>query len=342
MRDVDASAPPLQSPRQQKTAYGEGFMKSLRGILTSVLLLSAAGGASTPVLGQAAGENGPARIVWAAHKVPETPYNGVNRPIWHIADILKAHAGKQSWDQQILLTRDYDGHYISMAPGEKTKCQFYADDRTFGWIYSGQVKITIDGQQPFTATKGYLFDVAPRLSYCMENTGSEPVVFYRSTPAGQVPSYPENETPTPVKGYRYDKARITSTGGYEGANQPFLDFNAYAAGGGKSRDFAFDGHTSAHIIRAKEITALPPSTSWGHFHENMVEAWVVIEGKLDVLISGEPLVKGETGDVINANEERWHRATCEPNTGSCTRLAMTPRNKEGQVHYFQTDQPAGN
>ena len=48
------------------------------------------------------------------------------------------------------------------------------------------------------------------------------------------------------------------------------------------------------------------------------------------------------GDVIQATNERWHRATCHPNTGSCTRLAMTPRNKEGQVHYFQTDQPPGN
>ncbi len=135
----------------------------------------------------------------------------------------------------------------------------------FGWIYSGQVKITIDGQQPFTATKGFLFDVAPRLSYCLENTGSDPVVFYRSTPAGQVQSYPESETPTPIEGYVYEKAKITSTGGYEGVNQPFLDFNAYAAGGGKSRDFAFDGHTAAHIIRAGAIAQLPPDTSWGHF-----------------------------------------------------------------------------
>jgi quercetin dioxygenase-like cupin family protein len=140
----------------------------------------------------------------------------------------------------------------------------------------------------------------------------------------------------------YEKARITSTGGYEGVNQPYLDFNAYAAGGGKSRDFAFDGHTSAHIIRAGALTKLPPETSWGHFHENMVEAWVVIEGQLTVLISGVGLVKGETGDVIQANSERWHRAGCEPNTGPCTRLAMTPRLKEGQVHYMQTDQPAGN
>jgi mannose-6-phosphate isomerase-like protein (cupin superfamily) len=296
-----------------------------------------------PALAQAGKDNGPSRTVWAAHKLQETPYMAPNRPVWHIADVLKTHHGQQSWDQQVLLTRDFDGHYVSLAPGEKTKCVFYADDRVFGWIYSGRVRVTIDGQQPFTATKGYLFDVAPRLSFCMENTGTEPVVFYRSTPAGQMPSYPENETPTAVPGWRYEKARMTSTGGYEGVNQPYLDFNAYAASGGKTRDFAFDGHTSAHIIRAGAIQKLPPDTSWGHFHENMVEAWVVIEGTLDVRISGiDGVVSGELGDVIQANNERWHRATCAPNAGPCTRLAMTPRNKEGQVHYMQVDQPAGN
>ncbi len=310
----------------------------MKSLILGVLALAAA----TPAFAQAGKDNGPARIVWAAHKVPESPYTGVNKPVIHIADILKAHQGKASWDQPVMLTRDFDGHYISMAPGEKTKCMFYADDRVFGWVYSGQVKITIDGQQPFTATKGYLFDVAPRLSFCMENTGTEPVVFWRVTPAGQVPSYPETETPTPIKGWVYEKARMTSTGGYDGENAPSLDFNAYAASGGKSRDFAFDGHTSAHIIRAPALKELPPATSWGHFHENMVEAWVVIEGNLSVLISGEGVVSGELGDVIQANNERWHRATCTPNTGPCTRLAMTPRNKEGQVHYVQTDAPPGN
>ena len=43
---------------------------------------------------EAGGENGPPRTVWAAQKTPETPYNGVNKPIWHIADILKAHQGR--------------------------------------------------------------------------------------------------------------------------------------------------------------------------------------------------------------------------------------------------------
>jgi mannose-6-phosphate isomerase-like protein (cupin superfamily) len=298
--------------------------------------------AATQVFAQAGGDNGPARIVWAAQPIPETPWIAPNKPVWHIADILKKHSGQQSWEEKVMLTRDYDGLYFQLAPSEKTKQMFFADDRVFGWIYSGQVKITIDGQQPFTATKGFLFDVAPRLTYQIENTGAEPAVIWRVTPAGQMPSYPITETPTPVKGWKYIQAKITSTGGYEGTNQPYLDFNSYAAGGGKSRDFAFDGHTSAHIIRAKGLDALPPSTSWGHFHENMVEAWVVLEGQLDVLISGHPLVTGAVGDVILAPNERWHRATSHPGAGTSTRLAMTPRNKEGQVHYFQADAPPGN
>ena len=298
--------------------------------------------AATQVFAQAGGDNGPARIVWAAQPIPETPWIAPNKPVWHIADILKKHAGQQSWEEKVMLTRDYDGRYFQLPPGEKTKQMFFADDRVFGWIYSGQVKITIDGQQPFTATKGFLFDVAPRLVYQIENTGTEPAVIWRVTPAGQMPSYPITETPTPVKGWKYIQAKITATGGYEGVNQPYLDFNSYAAGGGKSRDFAFDGHTAAHIIRAKGIDTLPPDTSWGHFHENMVEAWVVLEGQLDVLISGHPLVTGAVGDVILAPNERWHRATSHPGAGSSTRLAMTPRNKEGQVHYFQVDAPPGN
>jgi hypothetical protein len=33
-------------------------------------------------------EDGPVRTVWSARKSPETPYGKVNKPIWHIADVL--------------------------------------------------------------------------------------------------------------------------------------------------------------------------------------------------------------------------------------------------------------
>jgi len=278
-------------------------------------------------------------MVWAAQK--ETPYYGPNKPIWRIADILKAHRGQKSWDQRVLLNRDFDGHYILMAPGEKTKCLFYADDRAFGWIYSGQVKITIDGQESKILSKGWAFNVAPRLSYCMETAGREPVVFFRMTPAGQAPSYPENETPAPLKGYTYVKAKITSTGGYDSFNMPFFDIDEYGASERKGERFLFDGHTSANPRRDIAIAELPPATDWGHFHANMAEAWVDVYGQIDVLISGVGLVHGELGDVINVPEERWHRATSRPGSGKSIRLSMISRSKEGQVLFYQPDAKIG-
>src|SRR5207253_1025391 len=80
-----------------------------------------------------------------------------------------------------------------------------------------------DGQEPKVLSRGWAFNVAPRLSYCMETAGTEPVVYYRNTPAGQAPSYPESETPTPTPGYKYIKTKITSTGGYDSFNVPFFN-----------------------------------------------------------------------------------------------------------------------
>ena len=309
------------------------------GVIAAGLMLAAgpAWAAQANWWSAAGREDGPPRTVWAAQKVPETPYRGPNKPVWHIADILKAHKARASWDQPVLLTPDFDGHYISMAPGQKTKCLFYADDRVFGWVYSGQVKLTIDGQEPKTLSKGWAFNVAPRLSYCMETVGSEPTIFFRVTPAHQAPSYPESETPTPVKGYTYVKARITSTGGYVSLNVPFFDIDAYGASDRTGERFLYDGHTNANPRLDTAISQLPPATALGHFHAGMAEAWVAVYGQIDVLISGIGLVHGTRGDVIHAAEERWHRATSSPGTGKSIRMAITSRSKEGQVLYYQVE-----
>jgi mannose-6-phosphate isomerase-like protein (cupin superfamily) len=275
------------------------------------------------------------RDVWAAQPIPQTPYKAPNRLIWRIADILASHKGQQSWVQPVVRTRDFAGDYVSMAPGEKTKTSFYADDRVFWWVQGGQMLVTIEGQAPFTATKGFLVDVAPRLAFSIENTAATPVVFFRVSPNGEMPSYPISEMPAQVKGWKYIRAQISDTGTYDDVNKPYLDFNKdVVAANGKSSNFVYDGHTSAHVIRGPGVET-PPDSQWGHFHENMVEFWCVLEGRLDVLVSGEKMVTGDVGDIVLAPEERWHRATSHPG-GPSTRLAITPRLKEGQVHYFQS------
>ncbi|HEX2761428.1 MAG TPA: hypothetical protein VHM27_12975, partial [Rhizomicrobium sp.] len=158
----------------------------------------------------------------------------------------------------------------------------------------------------------------------------------------QAPSYPESETPTPMKGYTYEKAKITSTGGYDATNAPFFDIDAYGASDRSGERFLFDGHTSANPRRDVPIAQLPPPSDWGHFHAAMAEAWVVVYGKIDVLISGAGLVHGEFGDVIHVPEERWHRATSAPGSGKSIRLSIISRSKEGQVLFLQPGGAAGN
>jgi mannose-6-phosphate isomerase-like protein (cupin superfamily) len=276
------------------------------------------------------------RLVWAAKPTPPTLYEPPNRLIWRLSEILDAQKGQASWRLPVVKTRDFEADWISMAPGEKTKTVFYADDRVFWVVESGQMRVNIEGQAPFVATKGFLVQAAPRLAYSMETVGNEPVLRFEVRPTGEMPSYPITETPTPVKGWTFIQSRITDTGSYDQYNKPYLDFekNVVQANAGSS-DFVWDGHTAAHIIRGKAIPT-PPTTDFGHFHENMVELWIVLEGQLDFLIEGEPLVVGTVGDVVQAPNERWHRATFH-GTGMATRLAITPRNKEGQVHYWQPE-----
>ena len=64
----------------------------------------------------------------------------------------------------------------------------------------------------------------------------------------------------------------------------------------------------------------------------MQEVWLNVYGQVCALISGEGVVHGQYGDLINANEERWHRATSCPNTGrSITSMAITPAAAAGKA-----------
>ena len=68
-----------------------------------------------------------------------------------------------------------------MAPGDKTKTQFYADDRVFWVVQSGQMKVTIEGQEPFVASKGFLVQVPHRNVYSMETVGDKPSLRFEVT-----------------------------------------------------------------------------------------------------------------------------------------------------------------
>jgi hypothetical protein len=108
------------------------------------------------------------------------------------------------------------------------------------------MRVNIEGQQPFVAKKGFLVQAASRLAYSMETVGNEPVLRFDVRPAGEMPSYPIDETPTPAKGWTFIQSRITDTASYDRYNRPYLDFlkDVVEANAGSS-NFVWDGHTAA-------------------------------------------------------------------------------------------------
>jgi len=318
-------------------------MRSIRiaALLSAVSLLmicDAVAQNAAPVPDTAADQHvvakGPKPITaWASKPDKLLPYTGPNKLVYRLADVLAAHKGKQSWAQTVHLSRDFIGQWISMAPGEKTKTVFYADDRVFFEVQSGQMKVTIEGQEPFVASKGFLVQVPERLQYSMETVGDEPALRFEMRPSGEPPQYPLSETPTPVKGVKYIQATYTGHGDYDKVNHPYIDFQKQIVQGNeKIGVWVRDDHTYVTILRSPKGIPTPPPTSKGHFHENFPEIWLVIEGTQQFLVEGEKLVTAHDGDLVATPIGRWHRA--EPyGDGPSTRLAYIPR--AGNLHWFE-------
>ncbi len=126
-----------------------------------------------------------------------------------------------------------------MGPGQKTKTQFWADDRVFWWSLWRPMKVSIDGQEPFIAGKGLSGAGAlPRAPTAWRRWGSEPVIRFEVRAAGAIPNYPASETPAPVKGWKFVDAVYSGRGKYDEANKPYLDFQKeIVEGGGKGGGF---------------------------------------------------------------------------------------------------------
>jgi mannose-6-phosphate isomerase-like protein (cupin superfamily) len=277
-------------------------------------------------------------LAWAPQPISPAPYGYPNEPYKKLSDVLARHTGEANWVETEVLTRDFIGQYISMAPGMRTKPLFYADDRVFWVIQSGQIRFSIEGQEPFVASKGFLVQVPYRVPFTLETIGDAPSLRFEVRAAGETPSYPVSEQPTPVSGIKFIQASYSGRGQYDGINKPYLDFEKDIVGAGeKGGGFVKDDHTWANVIRGPGITT-PPPTSYGHFHENFAEFWIILEGKQDFLIEGEPLITAGEGDIVFAPDERWHRATAN-GKGMSTRLAITPR--PPSLHYYQPGHVGG-
>ena len=142
-----------------------------------------------------------------------------------------------------------------MAPGAKTPRRLHPDTRAWWIVQDGQIRFTIDGQEPFVARKGFLVQVPYRNVYSMETVGDTPSLRLEVNIGGATTMYPADEKPASLPGFNFVKVRIDGKGSYDARNKPFVDFNAVAAGTDPTRRFIADDRAVANIIRGKPPTA---------------------------------------------------------------------------------------
>jgi len=274
-------------------------------------------------------------IAWSAKPTTPTPWAAPNKPHTKLSDVLRKHAGKTDWAEPIVRDKDFQADYVSMGAGKSTKTQFFGDNRIFWVVQDGAIRFTIEGQEPFVATKGFLVQVPYRVPFKLETVGDKPSLRFEVKQAGVAPLYPITETPTPMAGKTYVKAAFPGKGAYDEVNKPYLDFQkTLVEGGGRGGAFVKDDTTFANVIRGRG-QPVPPPTNLGHFHVDYNEFWFVMEGQIDYQIEGVPFFSAQQGDIVYAPQGRWHRASFG-GEGPATRLAINPR-PDGMHNYQAPD-----
>lgn len=258
-------------------------------------------------------------LAWAPQPVQNPGWTSPNKPIWKLSELLAAHKGQQNWTETVVSDTTLHADYVSMAPGTKTLRMFHPDNRAWWIVQDGQIRFSIEGQEPFVATKGYMVQVPYRNIYSMEVVGDKPALFVAVNIAGDTTLYPVDEQPPAMPGFNFVKVRISGKGKYEGGNKPYIDFAQVVSGAEKQRRFVADDRAVANIIRG--MPQNPKDVDKGHFHEVSSEFWFILEGQIEYKIGSLPIFLADQGDIVYAPKQMWHRAT-HGGTGWSTRLAI--------------------
>jgi mannose-6-phosphate isomerase-like protein (cupin superfamily) len=260
------------------------------------------------------------QIVWSPKASEPGGWTAPHRPHTKLVDVIARHKGQADWTETLVDDDTLHAEYISMAANGKTTRRMNADTREWWVVQDGQIRFTIDGQQPFVASKGYLVQVPYRTMYTMETVGDQPSLRLEVNIARARRMYPVDSTPIPVAGMKYVKSRVAGRGTYDGGNKPFVDFNAVVAGTDKTRQFVNDARGVANIILGRGIPP-PPPTDKGHFHTESSEFWFILLGQIRYTIEGLPTFLADQGDIVYVPKQRWHLASFGGD-GMSARLAM--------------------
>jgi quercetin dioxygenase-like cupin family protein len=187
------------------------------------------------------------------------------------------------------------------------------------------MRVEIEGQPPFVASKGSLVQVPRQTIYSMETIGDRPSLRFAVNIGGAKTLHPHDVEPPAAPGIKWVSVTLDRTpAAYDNGNQPHVNLHEAAKApkytGGP---FVRDDRLSANIIYGyeKDLAPLAP-TDRGHFHPDSPEFWLVMAGQIRYAFENRDVFIAEEGDVAYVPASTYHLARFHGAGPSC-RLAIT-------------------
>ncbi len=261
---------------------------------------------------------------WAPKPLAKTVWKAPMKPHTKLADVKAGHKGKASWRQVIVDDDHLNAEYIAMAPGEKVGRRFHPDTREWWVIMAGEVRFEIEGQEPFTATKGSMVQVPMQTIYSMEAVGDKPALRFEVNIAKAHTLYPKDVQPPKMAGLEWIPVVLgRKPMGYNLTNKAHINYYELTKDASyKGSRFVHDDRAVSNIIYGSEKN-LPPRNpkDRGHFHPECAEFWLILEGEISYPMEYAGEIIATEGDVVYAPPYTFHAPRFHGDKPSC-RLAM--------------------
>jgi quercetin dioxygenase-like cupin family protein len=265
--------------------------------------------------------------LWAPKPVSTPGYTGIQKPWVKLADVKARHKGEASWRELVVDDGRLTGEYVGAAPGTKVGRRLHPDTREWFAVIEGQLRVEIEGQEPFIATRGSLVNIPRQTLYALETVGDAPSVRFAVNVAGAKTLYPREVEPGAAPaGTAWTPVTLNRTPGrYDEFNRPHLNIHEEAAkneryAGGR---FVRDDKSEMLVLygHEKNLPPLDPADK-GHFHAESAEFWLVFTGQIRYAFEGQQPFVASEGDVVYVPANTWH-ATRYTGPAPACRLSIT-------------------
>lgn len=265
--------------------------------------------------------------VWAPKPTAVPSYPPGVKPWVRLADIKARHKGDAEWRETIVDDGRLTGEYVSAAPGAIVGRRLHPDTREWFAVVEGEIKVSIEGQDPFTATRGSLVNIPRQTIYSLETVGTSPSLRWVVNVAKARTLYPNDVQPPPAPdGARWVAVTINRRPGeYDQFNQPHLNVHDAAAKNARYTGgrFVRDDKSEMLVIYGyeKNLPPLDPADK-GHFHAESAEMWLVFAGQIRYAFEGQSPFVASEGDIVYVPAGTWHATRFVGDAPAC-RLSIT-------------------